>query len=269
MSVSRRVRQALAAFAAIAATVVLSWGLATAPAAAEDPSTGTLDTSVTSVQTAQGETKGDECTGDKCKKINWCDYRPNGQAPVGLASDAPMVLLGNEKDGTPSCVKKPKVEYKCCVADQSGKADISVKVTNYNSFKMKVRVWVDSGTPVSKWVDGNSSATYNFSGIANGDHVIHASVWAGGETWCKFKDKEVTVKCASPSPSTSASPSASVSPSVSTSPSTTPGGQLPQTGAPVGLIATGGILTAAAGAGLLLIARRRRDSEFTDTTVES
>ncbi|HVI68848.1 MAG TPA: LPXTG cell wall anchor domain-containing protein [Magnetospirillaceae bacterium] len=262
MRVTKRVAQGLAALAATVATGLLVLGLSTAPAAATgDPNSGTIDTSVTSLATAQpqAETKGDECTGDKCKKIPWCP--PNGQPPVGITADAPMVLLGDDKTDTPTCVKKPKVEYKCCVADESGTASIHVVVTNYNPFKMRVKVGLDDGTPIVKWVNGNDKATFVFANVNNGVHEIHASVWAGGDTWCKFVDKRITVKCAPPSPSQSPSPSPSETQTESPGPSasTNPGDQLPQTGSSILPLAGGGALALATGIGMVFFGRRRRD----------
>ena len=47
--------------------------------------------------------------------------------PVGLASDAPLIVL-DSKDEAPACVKKPTVTYKCCVSDEHGTASVHVVV---------------------------------------------------------------------------------------------------------------------------------------------
>lgn len=249
MRVSRKVVRLLAGSAFLIASMV-TFGL-TAPAAANpDPDSGTIDTSVTTLDRSQVETLGDECSGDKCKQIPWCP--PPGKPPVGITEDSPVVVLGDTK-GEPECVKKPKITYeKCCI---NGKGDITVTATNLSPFKMRIKVWLDNGTPVVKWVNGNSSAEYKFEGAGNGWHTIHSAVLAGN-VWCEFVTKRVYVKCeAPPSPTQSPLPSLSPSPSQSAG----PGDQLPQTGAPVGGIAAGGLGLLGAGAGALLLARRRRN----------
>lgn len=236
------------------------------PASATNGDSGTVDTNSSSVYTQPGGTPGnggDECAGDKCKKIPWCDDKGNAKP---LSSDAPTVYTDGDK---PTCIKKPKIEYKCCVADKGGTAKVVVTVTNPNKHMFKVRVWLDESAPEVKWVDGNSTATFRFKDVANGDHKLQAAVWAGGDAWCKFGHQKITVKCATPS--TSSSPSASPStshshspsPGMTTTPVSNPGGgsTLPVTGVPIGLLVAGGL--AAVVVGGLLIRRWRNRVQFT------
>lgn len=248
-----------AALGALFAGALLAFGLASAPAAAtQDPNAGTLDTSVVSVEKST-DGNDDLCTGSNiCRKVPWCPPA-TGKPPVGITADAaPVVLLGDEKT---ECVKFPKVDYVCCVSDESGTANVHVIVGNDNPFKMKVKAQLADGTPIVKWIDGKAKTKFVFKGVANGDYLLKVSVWAGDDTWCSIKPQLVKVKCAPPSPSQSPSPSVSPEPTQSPEPSqsTNPGDQLPQTGARVGLITTGGVATVLAGAGIVFLARRRRN----------
>lgn len=260
---TRNMRLGFGAFVALLASTFLTFGLAPASASTSttnDPNSGSIDTSVTSVVTESSpQTLGDECTGDKCKRINWCS-RAGEKQPLALADDAPMVVL-SDKDTPPPCIKRPQIVYKKRCLE--GKACIEGAVKNLSGLKMKIKVRLDDREPIIKWVDGHGSFMFKFENVSNGDHKLSASVWVGGDTWCMFKAKEIPVDCTPTSPTPSQSPEPTQSPEPSQS--TTPGEQLPQTGTPVGMIAGVGSATALAGALLLFGLRRRRDNL---TTVE-
>jgi hypothetical protein len=241
------------------AAVLVSFALASSPAAATDSNSGTIDTTTSTGGIQKDVTaQGDDC-GGVCKRINWCG---KGDDPTGqLSDDAPYVRVDGGK-GEPKCVEKPAIGYRCCVPNKGSTANVHVEVTNPNSVKLKIRVSIDNGTPVAKWVDGNSTAKYTFAGVTNGNHVIRSAVAADKDVWCKFVDKKIDVKCAnsSPSPSSSSSEAPSPAPSVSATVAVPPGNatpSLPVTG-PAVLIYTAVGVTLVAG-GVWLYRRSRRN----------
>lgn len=266
----------IAAGALAAGVALIGLALGVNPASAD---TGSTAPAVSSTQEVQPEglvngpqgNSGD-CTKDVCKRIHWCDSTSGT-----VKDDAPTVVVPQGSQA-PSCVKRPVVKKVTCC--EQGKGDTIVYVYNPNCFKLRVGVQVDSGTPEVNWINGGDTAEFKFDSIANGDHVIRASVWVKDGVWCNFAKLKLKVNCtesASPSPSVSksASPKPSASPrpshthSASPSPSRSAGvlppinhtgnnGSLPITGAPVLAIALAGMVLVAAGAGVLLYSRRRR-----------
>lgn len=283
----RRPRRWIGGLAAVAAIVTVGFGLLAGPANATDGNSGSVDTSTTTVTTDLGaftdKDKGgdDQCTGDKCERYNWCDGRGANPHPGKLADDAPIVLTkgGDKGDDEPRCIKRPKIDYKCCVVTDEGNVN-NVVVTNRAEYPFKIKVQIGDSEPQVQWVKAGETAVFTFQDVKNGEHELVAAVWAGGRSWCVFKKKTITVDCptpTTPSPSPSVTPSAS--PSVSTSPSVTPsaststtpapgggGGdnepQLPVTGASLGWVMTAGVLLVLGGSTLFFV-RRRRPARFT------
>ncbi len=264
MRASRTARRALFATVALALSIGGSLALGMSSQAATDPTPGTFTIDTTSrtlvtdnTLSTLGKTGGDECIGDKCKKLlNWCSQQ--GETPVEITEDAPMTL-GDEKDGVTKCKKDPLFEGTYCIRD--GKCDYDIKASNPNHRgAMRIRIKKDTGDWIDKWVPAKGSVIFSFKDVSYGEATFTIQVWAGGKKWCEYKVVKILIKCASPSPSTSPSPSLSPSPEVSeTEQSPPPGGGLPQTGAPVlGMLLTGGG-TIAAGGLALFFARRRRD----------
>ena len=260
----RRLRGVLAlAFAGLVAALMV--GLGASPAAATDGTSGTLDTSATSVLTQGGQPEGgDECEGDRCKRYNWCPPQGAETTPKALTADAPLVMRTRTGGDEPPCIKKPHVQYKCCEVDDKGTHN-AVRVVNHNDGKLLIRVSIGTAKPITKWVDGHSTAVFVFRGIANGEHELRAAVWAGGGKWCEFKQKTIVVKCVEPTPTATATPEPTPTATAPTEeptprPSTTPVGnvgQLPKTGSTPFVIAMVGVLLIVGG-GVLLLVRRRR-----------
>lgn len=278
----------LTGFASVAVGAMLGLSLMGSPASATTGDSGRIDTSAKKVETQPSAlTRGgndNDCTGDKCERINWCvgNEKP-GDKPRTIAADAPVVRYTDKGDkGTRPCIKYPVIDYKCCVPDKVGTADVVVKATNPNR-KGDYKVRVQIGEQVKEaWIEAGKSVKLTFTGLGNGEYEVKAAVWAGKGVWCAFKPCPIKVKCAkpiptSPSPSvststpsnppTSTSPSASTStsPSASTSTSPVPGGgggdsdeELALTGASTGWVAGGAAVLLIAGAGLFFLARRRR-----------
>ncbi len=282
-----------AGVAAGAVALLMSFGAS--PASADDTSTA-HEVTGTSVATLDNATnlsgdKGGDCTDKVCKRIPWCPSGSPSSSPnkpeVDLPDDAPLVMIDGEGgDNEPHCVKVPKISSKCCVADESGKANVHVAVSNPNKHGgLFIRIWIDGHKAIAKWVPAGQTVKFVFTDVANGSYKVHGAVKVGGKdssVWCVFKfgHDTIRVNCASPSPShSSSSPSPSVSASASASASTspTPGGeqspqpslspvgndqpQLPVTGSHTGIIALGGVALAAAGALLFFGFRRRKLTE--------
>jgi LPXTG-motif cell wall-anchored protein len=202
------------------------FGLMAGPASAEGD-TGTIDTGPGNVALytepgAVQKTTTDPCQGNVCERIDWCDNKVGAEP----SATAPVVVIDGTKGGPPQCMQKPKIQYGCCVADKHGTAKVAVPVYNPNAHKFKVRVWVGDGTPIEKWIAGGATETFRFYNVPNGTHKVHAAVWAGGNAWCKFGHKVITVKCATPAPTTP------VTTKPTTPPSTPPTSSSPTTGTP-------------------------------------
>jgi LPXTG-motif cell wall-anchored protein len=283
----RGIGRRLAGLASVAVVAVFGLTLMGSPASATEGDSGRIDTSATTVETQSSAlTRGgndNDCTGDKCKRVNWCKgYEKPGDKPPAIESDAPAVRFGNDGDkgsNTPKCIKKPVLNYKCCVPDREGTADVVVTVTNPNhhgGYKVRVEI----GEQVKEeWIEAGKTVKLTFTGLGNGKYEVKGSVWTGkGGVWCAFKPCPIVVKCAkpiptSPSPSVSTSTSTpptstspSTSPSATTSTSPVPGGgggdneqpSLPVTGSSTGWVAGGAAVLLVAGVGLFFLARRRR-----------
>lgn len=256
--------------------------MGTSPALASDGSNSSPSVSSTQEVQPEGLVNGPngsdgQCTQDICKRIPWCDST-NG----AVSNDSPYVAL-SKGDGAPRCVQKPHVSKVTCCED--GVGNVIVWVHNPNTFKLKVGVTIDGGTPEVMWVKPGETAEYKFDHIANGNHVIRASVWVKDNVWCNFAKLKLCVECTSPSPSHSPShsPTPSSSPSASHSASPTPshshsasptpseshsagvlppinhtGNSLPITGAPTAMIAGVGLFLVGGGFLALVLSRRRK-----------
>lgn len=286
----KRVKR-LAGLVAVAAMTMMGLGLMAGPATATDGNTGSVDTSTATVTTNPGvfTDKGqggddDLCTGDNCKKINWCDGGGRNPHLNKVTDDAPMVLTrGGDKGDEHRCIKRPQIDYKCCVPTDKGNVN-AVAVTNRAKYPFKIKVQLGDGEPVVRWVKPGETVDFRFKDVANGEHKLVAAVWAGGRSWCVFKVKHITVNCPKPTPSTSSptptpsvststspSTSPSVSPSASTSTTPAPGGgggdnepQLPVTGSSTGVVVgLGSLLVVAGGVMLFVYRRHRRQVRFT------
>lgn len=297
----RRFRRLLAGLAGVAVVAVSGLTLMSGPAGATEGDSGRIDTAATTVETQSGAlTRGGgdkDCTGDECKRINWCKGGKDlGDKTPVIQSDAPAVRFGGDKGEKPKCIKKPDMSYKCCVPDKNGTADVVVTVKNPNhKGGYKVRATID-GKSQEKWVDAGQTVEFIFTGLGNGKYKVETAVWTGkGGTWCVFKECPIIVKCAvkttppttppttvpttvpttapttvpTTTPPTSNSPSVTPSATVTTSTTPVPGGgggdnepSLPVTGSSTGWVAGAGALLVLAGAGALLFMRRRRQVRF-------
>jgi LPXTG-motif cell wall-anchored protein len=289
----RRLRRILASFAGAAIALTAGFALMGSPAGATTGDSGRIDTSTTKVETQPSAlTRGGDdkdCTGDKCERVNWCKggEKP-GDKPRAIESDAPAVRYTNKGDkGTKPCVKYPDIDYKCCVPDKNGTADVVVTATNPNKGGYKVRVEI-GGQVQEEWVDAGKTVKFTFIGLGNGKYDVKAAVWTGkGGAWCVFKPCPIVVKCAvkttppttppttvpttvpttapTTTPPTSTSPSVTPSATVTTSTTPVPGGgggdnkpSLPVTGPVAQTLAATAALLLAAGGALWFFSRRRK-----------
>jgi len=260
--------------AAAVAFIGLGLGFLASPAAATEGNTGSVDTNTTSVysqpSTFTEKGKGgddDQCTGDKCKRINWCDGKGGNPHPSKITADAPMVLTGGKGgDKTePECIKRPRIGYACCVVTKDGTSQ-DVPVTNRAEYPFKIKVQIGDSKPQIEWVKAGETVVFHFKNLENGEHKLVAAVWAGGKTWCQFKETTITVKCSVPTtpPTKPTTPPTSASPTPSTTTSSAaPGGggnqpQLPVTGAPAGGVIAAGVGLLVLGAGAVFMYRRRQ-----------
>src|SRR5688572_6632439 len=169
---------------------VLGAGLLAAPASATN-NTGTVDTGQTSVYTDPDGRGGDECQAGKCERVNWCDGK--GKNPGPLTDDAPLVDKGKGGEPKPECIKRPVVEYRCCVADQNGTANVDVVVTNHAKRGYTFRAQLGDGRPVVKWVAAGATVHFRFTDVANGQYRLRVSVKTQDKAWCLFKVETITV----------------------------------------------------------------------------